>query len=280
MELGNLRLRPCSHVLGFPLLVLTAVPAVIVVDGVADVVARDGVGLVVGIARLPARAGNPDDAREAVAANLVVDGLEVVVHGFLASSTIVIIGISRIDNTHGLVGQFKANLPGILAHRVVLAYQVPHLYEVLLVVVAHHQVAGAHPGRAHHHVHAVLDGVEHQGHVERLQKRGQLRRVEVADVGLASPLRVLVHGRLVRVAVVAAGPCRVQVQAEHVALGLLQAREQFCEVFPAVGGSRLVVAARPAVVVEPHTRCVHHTMQHDVVAVRVNQPLAFHVDGG
>ena len=56
-----------------------AIPARIDMDGIADVIPFDGIGGIVAVVALIARAGNQDDARIAVGTNLVNDRLEEVV---------------------------------------------------------------------------------------------------------------------------------------------------------------------------------------------------------
>ena len=232
VELLNLLTLACLDVLvAVNALVAAAVPAGVVVDGVTDVIAGDGVGLVIGIARLPAGAGHPDDAGEAVLADLVDHGLEEVVKGLL------VVGVRGALDADRLIGQLNADLARVLADGVVLGEEVPDVDEVLLVVVADLNVAGADPRWSHDNIHAVLHGALHQGEVERLQIGRQSGWVEVLDVGLAGVLGRLSEGYGVGVAVVV-GPGGVHVQAEYVALGLLESLEQFLKVVLTVGGAR------------------------------------------
>ena len=254
-------------------LVLAAVPAVVVVDGIANVVARDGIGLIVGIAGLPARAGHPDDAGEAVGADEVDNGLEIVVHGLL------VVGVLRVPDAYRLVGQLDADLSGILADGVVLGEEVPDVEQVLLVVVAHLQVARTDPRRADDDVQAVLHGPLYEWEVERLHVVGEARGVEVLDVGLAAGISGL-SGRTGICIAVVVGPCRFQVQAEDCTLRLLEGSEQFLEIIEAALAAGIVVAPAPAAVIEPGTRRVHHAVKHHVVAVGVDQPLSFHMERG
>ena len=52
-------------------LVAAAIPARVVVDGITDVVALDGMGLVILVIRLPASAWSPDNTRKPVGADLI-----------------------------------------------------------------------------------------------------------------------------------------------------------------------------------------------------------------
>ena len=56
-------------------------PARIVVNGIADVIALNGMGGIAGVVGLPSGSRSPDDTCEAVGTYLVDDGLEVVVKG-------------------------------------------------------------------------------------------------------------------------------------------------------------------------------------------------------
>ena len=141
--------------------VAAAVPSTVVVDGVAYVGSLDGEGGIVGVVSLPACAGGPYDSREAIAANLIDDGLEVVVQGLG-----VVAPLSVLER-HGFVGQFNTYLSGIFLDIVVLSEDVPDFQEVLLIVVAHLQLAGTYAWRAHDYIHAVVHGALHQREIER-----------------------------------------------------------------------------------------------------------------
>ena len=77
-------------------------------------------------------------------------------------------------------------------------------------------------------------------------------------------------------------------QTEDIAVCLLQGRKDFLEVVQAVGCARRIIATTPItmmtvtvlVTIEPHTRRIHHTVEHHMVAVSIDQPLAFHMEGG
>ena len=76
-------------------------------------------------------------------------------------------------------------------------------------------------------------------------------------------------------------------QAEYVTLGLFQTVEHLIEVIQAVAHAGFVVmippaalfGALPAVAVEIHIRCVHHPVEHHMVAVLIHQPSAFGMQG-
>ena len=75
-------------------------------------------------------------------------------------------------------------------------------------------------------------------------------------------------------------PRRVKVKTEDVAVGNLQSRELFLEIFQTVLGARVIVASSPAVAVKPHTWRVHTAVKHDMVTISVNKPLAFNMERG
>ena len=76
--------------------IATAVPARVVMHSIADVIASDGIVLIVSIARLPACTGNPDNTRKAVFADFVDNGLEEVVHGLSISLALGVLQVHRL----------------------------------------------------------------------------------------------------------------------------------------------------------------------------------------
>ena len=95
------------------------IPAGVVMNSIADVVALDGPRGIAAIVRLVARTGNPDDTREAIGTNLVDDGLEVVVQSL---GIVLVVGIPQVDR---LIGQLQAYLAGILLDICILTDDVP-----------------------------------------------------------------------------------------------------------------------------------------------------------
>ena len=69
-------------------------------------------------------------------------------------------------------------------------------------------------------------------------------------------------------------------ESEDGAMGLFQALEQFLEIIDATLTAGIVIAPAPPPVVEPGAGRVHHSVQHDVVAVLVDQPAAIDVQRG
>ena len=226
MELTNLILRTWC-------VVTAAVPATVVVYGIADVVALDGVRGITRVVGLPTRARHPDHALEAVRTDLVDDGLEEVVQSL---RVILALGILQ---RHRLVGQFNADLSGILLDGIVLCEDIPDVQQILVIGIAHLQTAGAHARRTNHHIHAVVHRPLGQGEVERPQESLQTRGTEAGDVGLTALLAVALPVGVV-------GPGRIHVQTEHVAMGLLQADEEFLEVFRTVLHAGIIVVVPPA----------------------------------
>ena len=255
------------------MLVAATIPARVVMHCIADIVARDGVGFIVRVARLPSRAGHPYDTREAIGPDAVYYRLEEVVQRLR------VLCIARIFQTHRLVCQLNADLTRILADRVILREQVPHVQEIFLVVVAHLQIAWTDSRRTYDNIHAMLHRLLHQREVKRFQVRSQPSRVEMLDVCFAGSVVRLTRGDRVRIVVVV-GPCRLQVQAEHIAVRSLQARVELLEISQTPGAALVVVAPAPSSAVEPCARRVHDTVQNYVVAVRIHQPFAFYMECG
>ena len=143
-------------------LITATIPAGVVVNGITDVDTLDGILGIVLIAGLPTRARHPDDAVEAIGANLVHDGLEKILLGPGRTGT------TAGTEGHRLVGQLDADLAGVLEDGVILGESVPHVHQVVVVVVTHLQVAGAYATGTHHAVHTVLEGIECQGNIDTL----------------------------------------------------------------------------------------------------------------
>ena len=245
--------------------VAAAIPAAIVMYGIAYVITLNGICSIVGIVSLPTRARHPNDSREAIGANLIHHRLEEVVQRL---RVVLSVGILQ---RNGFVGELDADLAGILLDGVVLREEVPHCQQVVLIVVAHLQIARTYARRAHHHIHAVLHGIAGNREIERLQIRGEAVGIELPDVGLA--LRVLgwllPRPRPSVAAVRVVGPCGFEMQAEHIALRHLESLEQFLEVFDTASAASVVVRPSPASVVKPGTWRVHYAMQHHVISVCV-----------
>ena len=89
------------------IVVAAAIPSAVVVNCIAYVVALDGVGGIACIVRLPSCARNPDNACEPVGANLVNNGLEIVVQSLWI---VLIVGILKI---YRLISQLEAYLTSI-----------------------------------------------------------------------------------------------------------------------------------------------------------------------
>ena len=258
--------------------VVAAVPARIDMHGIADVIALDGVDGVVGIARLEARTRHPDDALEAVGPNHIDDGLEVVVQG-----TVLLPFKGRLEGVFApyinrLVGKLDAHQPGVRADEFVAGDDVPDFHEVLLVVVAHLEERRTDARRPHDDVLPVGEGFLGNRHIERLHVVLEALRVEVADVGLASrTLPLAPCSRIKEVLVV--GPSRVEVEAEDVAVGYLEACQHLLEVIEAASETFVVVAPAPPAAVEPGIGRVHHSVQHDAIAAVVHQPSPIDMQG-
>ena len=252
--------------------IAAVVPTAVVMHSIADIVTFDGVGSIASIVGLIAGSWHPDDAREAILADFVHNGLEIVVQSL---RVILIVGVADVD---GLVGQLNHDLSGVFLYVGVLGDYVPDFQQILLIVVAHLQVRGAYSRRAHHDILSVVHGLLHQGEVKVAEIGLQSGGVELRDVSLAAYASGLVGSN--RVFVVArrvVGPGWLQVQTEDGAMGLLESGEHLLKVVETALTAGVVVAPAPASAVEPSAGCVHYAVQHDVISVGVHQPLAFDV---
>ena len=190
---------------------------------------------------------------------------------FLVVSTL------RVLHTHRLVGQLDANLTCILSNRVILSHHVPHLKQILLIVVTDLDLSRTNTGRTYHNIHTMLHSVNHQRYIKRFQEIGQSRGIKMLDVCFACPLITLTNSCLISVTVII-GPSGIQMQTEHVTLRLLQTNKQFFEVSLTVCSASRVITTCPTIAVEPHTRRIHNAMQNHVISVSVHQPFALHVE--
>ena len=110
--------------------VISTVPSYVVVYGVSDVLALDGVGSIAAVVSLPTGSRHPDDAREAVGAYLVDDGLEEVVHGLGRFLALSIVEFDRF------VGQFYRDGSGVGLDDRVFADHVPDVEQIFLIGIA------------------------------------------------------------------------------------------------------------------------------------------------
>ena len=279
VELGDFPLGGGLYIVGREVLVVAAVPAVVVVHCIAEVDILDGEGGVVGIAGLPSCSWHPDDALEAVLANLVDHGLEEVAQGRLVA------GAVGIFHAYGFIGQLDADLSWIATNGVVLGEDIPDCSQIFLIVVVHANLTRAHSGRTHNDVKPMSHGFLHEREIERFQVSLQARLAEMRDIGFAAylmPQRVVglavFLGETFGCDVAVVGPRGFQMQAEHRAMCLLESREKFLEIVQAALATGVVVAPAPAAVVEPRTRGVHHSVKHHMIAVGVHQPTTLHMD--
>jgi len=95
------------------LAVTCAIPAGIIMDGIADVITADGISGVAAIVALPSTSRHPDDAGEAIGTYFVDDRLEELLQrlGRLLSYA--------VSDLHRFIGQFDGQLSGIFAHGIV-----------------------------------------------------------------------------------------------------------------------------------------------------------------
>ena len=160
------------------IIVAAVIPARIVMNGITDVIAGHGIGLITAIVRLIARTRHPDDARKTIGTDLVNDGLEEIVQCFR-----IILSLSILQ-VHGLIGQFDADLSGVLTDGVVLREDIPHSHQILVVIVANLDVVRTDARRTDHHIHAVVHGFLGQGEIDRFQIGLQSVRIKLLDVSL------------------------------------------------------------------------------------------------
>ena len=256
------------------LLVVTTVPAGIDMHGITDVLAFDGMDGIVGIARLEARARHPDDALEAIGSDDIDDGLEIVVQSLrvvLASLLLAPCPLLLAPNIDRLVGKLDGYQPRVLEDRVVPRYDVPDLHQVLLIVIAHLEVEGAHAWRPHHDVLPMMESLHCQRNIKPLHVELEAFGIEVADVCLASCTLSLALCYGIEIVLVV-GPDGIEMQTEDVAVGYLEACQHLLEVIEATIESLVVVAPAPSAAVEPGIGRIHHTMQHNMIALVVHQP--------
>ena len=255
------------------LTIIAAIPSGIYVNGIGDVLSRDGIGFIVGIARLVACTWYPDDALETVGADEVNDRLEIVVQSL---GVALVVHVLDVD---GLVGKLKAYLTRILAHCIVLGNDIPYLHQILLIVVADLKIRRTHSRRAHDNILAMSQSLLSQRNIERTHIGLQASRIEMLDVGLATNTIRLnaCYGIVVAVVV---GPCRFEMQTENVAVGNLESRELFLEILETAFATIIVIAPAPTSAVEPGTRGVHNTVEHNMVAVCVHKPATLDMQRG
>ena len=160
-------------------LVTTAVPSAVVVNGISYIVALNGMRSISGIVGLPAGAGHPNNARKPVGSYLVHYRLKEVVQGLRVVLT------SGILEVHRFVGELYTYLSGVFADRVALCEEVPDRHQIVVVVVSHLYVSRTHAGRPHHNIHAMVHGPFGQREIERNKVVLQSARVELSDVCLA-----------------------------------------------------------------------------------------------
>ena len=116
----------------------------------------------------------------------------------------------------------------------------------------------------------------------KLEERNMLKTELIREAKITSnSMARLGKNEDVRVNVLVAvvvGPGRFQMQAEDVALGLLQASVQFLEVGQTTLAPGIVVAPAPSATVEPGTRRVHDTVEHHMITMGIDEPLTLDVE--
>ena len=160
------------------IVVAAVIPAGIVVNGIADVVAFDGPGGITAVIRLIACSRHPDNARKTVGTDLVDDGLEEIVQCLRIVLTI------SIPQVYGFIGQLDADLSGIFADGVVLREDIPHRHQILVVVVTHLDIMRTDAWRTDYHIHTVVHGFLGQWEIDRFQIGLQSVGIKLLDISL------------------------------------------------------------------------------------------------
>ena len=246
VDYGHLLMELCYLVGGTGMVVAAAIPSAIVVDGIAYVVALNGIGGIALVVGLPTSAGHPDDACEASGTYLVDDGLEIVVKGL---RVILSVGILQTD---GLVGELDADLSVVLADVGILREDIPDGEEVVLIVVAHLEIAGTDTRRTNHDVHAMVHGALHQREVEGTEIVAKALGIELADIGLTGGIGCLSGSS--RPLIAAGGvvsPGGLEVEAEDSTVSLLESGVELFEVVDTALAASIIIAPAPASAVEP-----------------------------
>ena len=111
----------------------------------------------------------------------------------------------------------------------------------------------------------------------------KLYGIELRNIGFSRYIGCLSFRASIDIAGVGGvGPGRIQMQTEHGAMGFLHAREEFLKIGQTLcGATGIIVCSRPGrappPTIEKHVWRVHHTMQHHVIAMTVDQPFSFHM---
>ena len=153
-------------------------PSRIAVNGIADILSRDGVVCVARVIGLVSQTRHQDDVI-AILTHHVHYLLEEVMHLLEAA----VAAVSGLD-LDGLVGQLKHDV-GVVAQLGVLGHYLPHLHQVLVVFPAHGDVLRAYAGRTHHHIEPFAHGIEGHGHEHLVQVLPEAFHAEGGDVVLA-----------------------------------------------------------------------------------------------
>ena len=173
-------------------------------DGIADVLALNGIGGIAAVLRLVAQARHPDDVVRPVVADHVHHALEEggqalkLRHRGAAHRSV------RAHDVDRLVGQLEHHAP--IAFQLGMArHDVPHRDEEGVVVIAHGNLFRTDSGRAQHHVQPFSVGIFHHGNEHLVQVLAEAggREAFVAFVanglliGIVAPVGIHVHADVV-----------------------------------------------------------------------------------
>ena len=185
------------------------------------------------------------------------------------------IGTEHIDR---LVGKLDAEPSGVLLDIVIARHLVPHVEQVLLIVVAHLDVARAHARRTHDDVETMSLGLVRNLEIELVEIADQSLLREVLYVRLATHLvAVRVDGLVARsletlgrdIGIV--GPAWVEVQTEDIAPRTLGSVGDCCEKTVEIVDTFINILITVLIDIDPMTigetvaaevwtRRIHHTM--------------------
>ena len=174
-----------------------------------------------------------------------------------------------------LVGELNHHCSSISKHVGVLGYDVPNGFQILLIVVANSQVLRTYSRWAHDDVKSVVECFLSDWPINGTHVLFKTGTAETADVSLACFASC-------RLFVWVVGPAWVEVQTEEVAISTLlrvsNSSEQFLKIVETCIHRTIVAGIPPAIAVEIRIWRIHHTMQHDLVAIRVSELIALHVE--
>ena len=233
------------------------VPSWIAVNGIANVIALDGVLGKTGIVGLPAQARYQQDV-VAVLAHHIDNLLHVLGHR--------LVPVARpIFNTDGLIGQLEQYGTIVLQFRM-LGHILPHFLQILLVGIAQLDGLGANTRRTHHDIKAFTDGIFRHRHKHQVQISLEPLKVEGRDVTLACGL---LAGCVTPIGI------HVLTDEGHFPSGIHYAVDDALVVRQA--SVYVIVGPFCPPLVKPGTKCLCKTMQINTYTLSIHQKRSFHM---